>query len=152
MNLHNEKDRSLLINRIRSLRLDSTGAWGKMNVNQMMCHCADAIRGSLGELGTINDQSSFISRTLIKTLVLYVIPIPKDVPTSKRADQVDGNGTSPTSFDADRESLIALIEKFAATPSDYVFSSHFRFGYMNRYEWGILAAKHLDHHLRQFGA
>ena len=151
MNLHNEKERAELIARINALGPDSKGNWGKMNVNQMLCHCADALRGTLGELGAITDQSSFISRNLIKPLVLYVIPIPKDVPTSKRADQVNGDGTRPTDFESDRETLIALMERLAATPTDYEFGRHFKFGAMNRTEWGIMGAKHIDHHLKQFG-
>jgi hypothetical protein len=151
MNLHNEKDRTELINRINTLGPDSKGNWGKMNVNQMLCHCSDAIRGSLGELGALVDQSSFISRNLIKPLVLYVIPIPKDVPTSKRVDQVNGTGTPPTDFESDRETLITLVERLAATPSDFEFGRHFKFGAMNRNEWGIMGAKHIDHHLKQFG-
>ncbi len=151
MNLHNEKERAELTSRIRALDPDSKGSWGKMNVNQMLCHCADGLRGALGELGTVTDQSSFVSRTFIKPLVLYVIPIPKDVPTSKRADQVNGDGTPPTDFESDRTTLIGLIERLAETPADFDWSTHFKFGKMNRDEWGIMSAKHIHHHLKQFG-
>ncbi len=87
----------------------------------------------------------------MKFLVLYVIPIPKNVPTSPKIDQAEGKGTQPTDFETDRKTLIDYIERFSVTPADFAWTPHFKFGAMNKKEWAILAHKHLDYHLKQFG-
>ncbi|HMS42263.1 MAG TPA: DUF1569 domain-containing protein [Pyrinomonadaceae bacterium] len=150
MNLFDQQKREAIIARINNLTPEAKGLWGKMNVNQMICHCTDGLRGSLGELDGKTDESNFLSRSLIKFLVLYVMPIPKDVPTSKRVDQMQ-DGTKPTDFESDRKTLLEFIEKMTSKPNDFAWSSHFKFGAMNRKEWGILSYKHIDHHLKQFG-
>jgi hypothetical protein len=150
MSLFDETKREEIISRINKLTPDAKALWGKMNVNQMICHCTDGLRGSLGELGELKDQSNFLTRSLLKFLVLYVMPIPKSVPTSKRVDQMR-DGTKPTDFESDRQTLLAFIEKVSAKPDDFAWSPHFKFGAMNRREWGILSGKHIDHHLKQFG-
>lgn len=150
MNLFDESNRAELILRINKLNPDAKNLWGKMNANQMICHCTDGLRGPLGELSGFTDQSNFLSRSLVKWLVLYVIPIPKDVPTSKRVDQMK-DGTKPTNFTADRKTFIEFIEKMTSTPVDFDWTPHFKFDALNRNEWGILAYKHIDHHLKQFG-
>lgn len=121
-----------------------------MNVNQMLCHVTDQLRASLGELGEMKDESNFMTRTLLKFLVLNVMPIPKNVPTSPRVDQMK-DGTPPTDFEADKKSLLDFIEKFVAAPEDFNWSPHFKFGALDKKEWAVLAGKHLDHHLKQFG-
>ncbi len=150
MNLFDEQKRDEIISRINQLTPENQAAWGKMNVNQMICHVTDQLRISLGEMGEAKDASSFMSRTLLKFLVLKVIPIPKNVPTSPRVDQMK-DGTPPTDFEADRKTLLEFIGKFCSAPSDFEFSPHFKFGNLSGKEWAILASKHLDHHLKQFG-
>jgi hypothetical protein len=145
-------DREALVGRLRQLSPDAQARWGRMNVNQMLCHCADGLRGALGELEGKKDESSALSRSLLKWLVLYVIPIPKEVPTSKRVDQVDGDGTRPTDFESDRATLIDLIGRVAGAPEGFGWSWHFKFGPLDRKEWSLLSGKHIDHHLKQFGA
>ena len=150
MSLFDETKRNEIISRINQLTPEAKGLWGKMNANQMICHCTDGLRGSLGELDNKTDESNFLSRSLVKWLVLNVIAIPKDVPTSKRVDQMQ-DGTKPTDFESDRKILLEFIEKMISQTADFAWSPHFKFGAMNRNEWGILSYKHLDHHLKQFG-
>lgn len=150
MSLFDETKRNEIISRITQLTPENQAAWGKMNVNQMICHCTDGLRGCLDELDNKTDESNFLSRSLVKWLVLYAIQIPKDVPTSKRVDQMQ-DGTKPTDFENDRRILLEFIEKVTSKPENFAWSPHFKFGAMNRKEWGILCYKHLDHHLKQFG-
>lgn len=152
MNLLEKENREEIINRINQLTSENQAAWGKMNVNQMVCHVTDQLRISLGEKETGSGKAPFLGRTLIKFLVLNVISIPKNVPTSPKVDQVDGDGTPPTDFEADRKTLLAYIEKFVSQPEDFAWTPHFKFGALNKKEWAILAHKHLHHHLKQFGA
>ena len=150
MNLFDSAKREEIVNRINKLTPENKAAWGKMNANQMICHCTDGLRGSLGELTDKTDESNFVSRSLVKWLVLYVIQIPKDVPTSKRVDQMK-DGTKPTDFESDRQTLLEFIEKMTSKSDDFAWTPHFKFGALSRAQWGILSSKHLDHHLKQFG-
>lgn len=151
MSLFDEQNREEIIARINNLTPEAKGLWGKMNVNQMICHCTDGLRGCLGELsGELKDESNFMSRSLIKWLVLYVIQMPKEVPTSDRVNQMK-DGTKPTDFESDRKTLLEFIEKMTAKSDDFAWVRHFKFGALNRKEWGILSYKHIDHHLKQFG-
>jgi hypothetical protein len=59
----------------------------------------------------------------------------------------------PCDFAAERSRLLALIDRFvqrgAAAAGN---ATHAFFGRMSGEEWGRLMYKHIDHHLRQFGA
>jgi hypothetical protein len=56
-------------------------------------------------------------------------------------------------FNAERTRLVSLIDRFAAAgPVGCTTHPHAFFGRMTPDEWGVLMYKHLDHHLRQFGA
>jgi hypothetical protein len=149
MSLFDTQKREVVIQRIGHLYPDAAAQWGKMNCNQAVCHLADQIRGAMGELQW-KDQNSFIKKTLVKWLAVYLIPVPKNVPTMPEADQ-QKDGTKPTDFENDRATLIAYIEKFAAAPNDFPWSPHAAFGRMSRDQWNRLTYKHLDHHLKQFG-
>jgi Protein of unknown function (DUF1569) len=151
MSIFDNGKRQKIIDRINQLTPENQAAWGRMNVNQMICHCADQLRACSNEFEKKSDESNLMSRTLIKSLVLYVVQIPKDVPTSPMIDQVAGKGTQPVEFENDRKTLLEYLEKVVLLPKDFPWASHFKFGKMNRQEWGILSYKHLDHHLRQFG-
>jgi len=60
--------------------------------------------------------------------------------------------TAPSaSFESDRDELIRLIKAFADLPPESP-GMHPMFGRLSHRLWGILAWRHLDHHLRQFGA
>ncbi len=49
--------------------------------------------------------------------------------------------------------LSALIDRFAAAgPAGCTTHPHTFFGPLTPQEWAALMYKHLDHHLRQFGA
>jgi hypothetical protein len=151
MSLLETKIREGLINRIKQLTPENQAAWGKMNAGQMLCHCTDQLRLSLGEKGRPEKAADFLGRTVLKFLVLNVVAIPKNVPTSKKVDQIDGDGTPPTDFESDRQTLLSYIEKFCGLPADFAWTPHFKFGALSQKQWAKLAAKHLDHHLKQFG-
>ena len=76
-------------------------------------------------------------------------PWPHGVKTRPDVDQERG-GTRPGDFAADVAELIRACERFAAggaTPE-----SHYLFGRLSAEEWGRWGYRHMDHHLRQFGA
>jgi hypothetical protein len=72
----------------------------------------------------------------------------RNSPTSKELIIVDHR-----ELDAERERLSGLIDRFAATgAAGCTPHPHAFFGPLTPDEWATLMYKHLDHHLRQFGA
>ena len=54
---------------------------------------------------------------------------------------------------AERQRLQALVQRFAAGgPAGCTSHPHTFFGRLTPEEWAVLMYKHVDHHLRQFGA
>jgi hypothetical protein len=149
MSLFDKTKRDEIISRINQLMPESQAAWGKMNVNQMLCHCADGLKMATGELA-VADKSNFMFRTLLKPLIIYVLPMPKGAPTADELNQMVA-GTKPCDFESDRKTLIECLENMCSLPENHLWANHAAFGKMNRKQWGLLAHKHIDHHLRQFG-
>jgi hypothetical protein len=75
-------------------------------------------------------------------------PMRRNSPTSKEL-VINGD----RDFEAERKRLSGLIDGFAAAgPSGCTTHPHAFFGSLSPDEWAVLMYKHLDHHLRQFGA
>lgn len=135
--------------RIAKLTPESKAEWGKMNVGQMLCHVNDGFRMSIGEL-PVEDKSNIFMRTVVKFLILNIVPMPKSAPSAPELDQMK-NGTPPADFERDREAVFAGLEKITSLPVDHNWAKHPAFGQLNRDQWGKLGYKHIDHHLKQFG-
>jgi hypothetical protein len=146
--IRNETTRTKLIERISRLRGNEKPLWGKMTINQMMSHLVQT--GDLPFIASSPDKSSFVSRTLIKPLVLYVLPMPKEVKTSPEMNQQE-NGRRPLEFSADKDLVIESINKLGCLAVDHGCLNHPFFGKMSAKEWALIAHKHIDHHLKQFG-
>ena len=135
-------------NRIRGLRADSPRQWGKMTPSQAMAHCAIGMELAVGSRRL---PRTFIGRVigpLVKKKVLGPEPMRRNAPTDKRFVVADDRN-----LDAEQRKLIELIDRFwAAGPSGCTTHPHNFFGALTPDEWGTLMYKHLDHHLRQFGA
>ncbi|MBK8465425.1 MAG: DUF1569 domain-containing protein [Chloracidobacterium sp.] len=146
--IRNQTERTKLIERLNKLTGEEKAAWGKMNVNQMVSHLVQA--GDLPFSASLSDKSTFFSRTFIKPLILYVLPMPKEVKTSPEMNQQE-SGRKPLEFDVDKGLVIDLINRLGDLPVDHDCKYHPFFGKMNAKEWAVIAYKHIDHHLKQFG-
>lgn len=146
--LRNEANRANLIERLNKLAGDEKPLWGKMTVNQMISHLVQA--AELPFKATLPDKSNFISRTFIKPLILYVLPMPKEVKTSREFNQQE-DGRKPQEFLADRQIVIDSINQLGSLSLDHECLGHPMFGKMTAKEWALIAHKHIDHHLKQFG-
>lgn len=146
--IRNDEDRSSLFERVARLNGEERPVWGKMTAEQMMSHLVQAAK--LPFEASVPDRSNFISRILVKPLVLYILPIPKEVKVSPEMDQQQ-KGREPRGFTADRDALIDSLDRLAALPVDYSCLPHPFFGKMSAKEWAVIAYKHTDHHLKQFG-
>jgi hypothetical protein len=123
--------------------------WGRMTVHQMVCHAADACRLALGERPSTRRPGRAVG---VKKLVALWLPLPwpRGIGTTEEIDQCGGGGTRPTAFEADRVTLLSLVDRVAAA-ADLERHGHPVFGPMSRAAWLRWAYLHLDHHLRQFG-
>lgn len=146
--IRNSDVKANLLGRLNKLTGEEKPAWGKMNVNQMMSHLVQT--GELPFSVSLPDKSNFFSSTLLKPLVLYVLPMPKDVKTSPEMDQQE-YGRKPLEFNVDRRLAIDSINKLAELPVDQDCKHHPFFGKLSAKEWAVIAHKHIDHHLKQFG-
>lgn len=149
-NIINDSIKSEILHRIEKLNSTTPAKWGKMNANQMICHCADQLRLANG-----TKQSVFVGNlmltTVFKWLILTVLKAPKGkIETVKELKQGAG-GTNPTTFENDKESLIELVRNFDESFKTNKTVVHPAFGKMNHWQYGRLAYLHLDHHLNQFG-
>ena len=147
--LRDEKRINDLISRLERLSPDAKALWGRMNVEQMLSHLVQS--GEFPFVSSAADRSSFMSRHVIKPLAFYVLPMPKEIKTSADVDQQE-NGRKPNGFDADRADLIDAIQKLVELPDDRECLPHPFFGKLSVKEWCTISYKHIDHHLRQFGA
>ena len=144
-NIHDAQTYDALITRIEGLSPDAHPVWGKMNVAQMLSHCAEVLDVMNGkEL----KNTPFYIRLLgpmIKKAVLRMGPYSKDSPTHPQYIK-----SGPEDFELQRTRLIASLGTLRAAGSHDV--RHPLFGKMTAEEVGWSAWKHLDHHLTQFGA
>jgi hypothetical protein len=145
--LRNEADLADLIDRLNALKPDAAAVWGRMSAHQMLCHCSDTARMATGERPVpVRKRSPF--RTPMKWWALYC-PWPKGVPTRRQLDQLR-DGTKPQEFARDRADLIEVLTSFSRQKDK--FGMHVLFGELTTREWMRLGYRHVDHHLRQFGA
>lgn len=138
--------RTAIIDRVNALQPDAVPAWGKMNAPQMLAHCADALRMAYGDLACTPKDMPLARIGVVKWLILNVIPFPKGAPTAKELI-----ARPPAEWGAERVEFFALIQRFEKEKARVAWPAHPLFGQMTGKEWGVLAAKHLDHHLTQFG-
>jgi hypothetical protein len=142
--LHDSVVRASIEARVKALRPDSKPAWGKMSVDQMLWHLNQGLGMALGRVTPQADRAP-LPRAIMKWMVLN-LPWPKNAPTNESfvaRQQHD--------FEAERARCLAQIADLASQPLDAAQPPHPMFGAMTAREQSRLQAKHLDHHLRQFG-
>jgi hypothetical protein len=144
--LQNERDRLEVLRRLERLVPDARPGWGRLTAPRMICHVADALRVALGERSMPPPASRRFTRFPLKHLFLYVIPMPRNLPTSRVL-----LSTAPGDFESDRRACADLVRRFSSSPSSGEGPGHQVLGVLTWRQWGVLQWRHLDHHLRQFG-
>jgi hypothetical protein len=133
--------------RVARLSRESRGAWGRMSAPQMVCHLADSLKMALGDL-PVTPKKVPIRFPPLKQLIVYVAPFPKGVPTAPELI-----ARPPAAWQADVAELQALVDRFVARGRQAApWPDHPAFGKLSQRAWGVLVYRHMDHHLRQFGA
>jgi Protein of unknown function (DUF1569) len=135
--------------RIQRLRPDSQRLWGKMSASQAVAHLAAGLEQAVGDRLPPRMFLGRLFGRLVKPMALG-----NDEPLRRNSPTVPGLAvTDDRDFVTERERLYVLIGRFAtAGPAGCTTHPHSFFGPMTPHEWAVLMYKHLDHHLRQFGA
>jgi hypothetical protein len=132
--------------RVARLTPDRTRQWGRMSAQQMVCHLSESVKMAIGELH-VAPKHVPIRYPPLKQLIVYLAPFPKNVPTAPELTIA----ATPRAWTDDLAILQQLIDRFTARPPDAEWPEHPVFGRLSRRAWGVLAYRHIDHHLRQFG-
>jgi hypothetical protein len=135
-----------LVARVRLLTPDRAALWGRMTCHQMVIHVSEACRGYLGEL-TMSARPGFVRFPVVKQLVIYALPFPKNVQTAPETLV-----RPPGEWQTDVELLCTDIARLAGCRGRTTWPVHPFFGRLSPRAWGVLGWRHTDHHLRQFGA
>ena len=145
--LWNEKDRRDLLARLDKLRSNSKGEWGKMSAAQTVAHLSDWMRMAIGAIRVESKNTPF-RVPVIRQIVLYLVPLPRNLPTAPELQK-----SEPGVWSEDVRELRDLIRRSVEKHGDRNarWPDHPALGKMSDRAWGVLAFRHTDHHLRQFG-
>lgn len=148
-NVFDSKDAQNYINRINNLIEDTHGMWGRMTVDQMLAHCNITYEmvyepEKHKKPGAI---AKFILKHFVKPKVVSEKAYPRDSPTAPQF--VISNRRN---FHDEKKRLIGFIQKTQQLGSEaFEGKESFSFGKLKSQEWNNMFAKHLNHHLSQFG-
>lgn len=143
--LWNPQLQNEVADRVGRLTPDMRPRWGRMTCPQMVVHITDAFGMYCGDI-KVGFKSTPAQYFPIKHAFLYLLPMPKNVPTAREL-----KSRVPGDWDAEIERLRAAIARFSDRRTCTDWPEHPLFGRMSARAYGVLAYKHIDHHLRQFG-
>lgn len=148
-NIFDAKDAQNYIDRINTLRPETQRKWGKMSVDQVLAHLNVAYE-TIYETDK-HPKPGFIAGFLLKNFVkpktVNEIPYKQNIPTGPMFI-IKGN----KDFETEKKRLIGFIQKTQQLGKEAFDGkmSH-SFGKLTAQEWNNMLAKHLNHHLGQFG-
>jgi hypothetical protein len=146
--LFDQADREALLARISTLQPEAGRLWGTMTSAQMIAHLAIAMSDACGARSFKQSLLGKIVTPLIRSSVFGEKPFGRNSPTHPTYIVSD-----TVSFESERARLVELIGRFAELgPGAASGRVHPFFGSLTAEQWGVLTRKHIDHHLRQFGA
>ena len=138
-------DKQELLTRLSRLNADAPPQWGKMNCGQMLAHLADGMRMTLGDL-PCKAKGGPLRYPPLKQLIIYWLPWPQGAPTAPELISRPSDG-----IEQETAAVRTLLERFAQSAGKPQWPEHPAFGKLSAKDWGVLAYRHIDHHLRQFG-
>ncbi|HEX5068573.1 MAG TPA: DUF1569 domain-containing protein [Vicinamibacterales bacterium] len=142
--IHDPAVRASIEARLAKLTADSKGQWGQMAVDQMLWHVNQALATALGRVQQ-SPKNIPIPAAVMRFAVLKM-PWTKNAPTNPSL--ITGERHD---FALERARCLALIADICARPVDVAPPYHPTFGQMTGQQQSQLHAKHLNHHLTQFG-
>jgi hypothetical protein len=145
-NLLDAAGRQEILSRLDQIPADRRPLWGKMNAAQMVGHITDPLLAAMGEK-PIAMRQSMLRNALLRHLIIYYMPLPKGARTPPEFvhDGVEDLAKNVAQFKE-------VVQRFEAKAAQDRFVPHFLFGDLSNQDYGALMYKHINHHLRQFGA
>lgn len=137
-----------LLARVESLTPQSPRQWGKMSVAQMLEHTARALEMAAGKRPTKQLLLGKLIGWAFRKDFVGPEPFGKNGPTGP--DFVVRDEPDFAEVKARVTGLLGELHAQGERGCDGRI--HGFFGRMSGAEWGVTQHKHLDHHLRQFGA
>ena len=80
-------------------------------------------------------------------MIIYVAPFPKGSPTAPEL-----LARAPGDWAHDVADVQALLARAGSARTTDSWPEHPAFGKLSTRAWGVLIYRHMDHHLKQFGA
>jgi hypothetical protein len=141
-----DETRRELNDRVGALAWDRSAQWGKFTAPKMICHLAESLRMAMGDL-TVAPKRLPIRYPPLKQLIIYVAPFPKGAPTAPEL-----LARAPSDWAHDVADVQALLARAGSARTTETWPEHPAFGKLSTRAWGVLIYRHMDHHLKQFGA
>jgi hypothetical protein len=137
-----------LIDRINMLSPSTKPLWGKMYADQMLAHVNVAYEMAFEDL---HPKPKGFKKLILKLLVKKAVTGPKAYSKNTRTAPVFIIKGS-RDFEVEQKRLITYLNKVLSLGREHFeqLESH-GFGPLSSEEWNTLFAKHLEHHLQQFG-
>ena len=148
-NVFDAQDAQEYINRINNLTPETQRKWGKMSVDQVLAHLNVAY--DLTFTPEKFPKPSFIAKFLlsrfVKPKITNEIPYKQSLPTSPAFIIADERN-----FEEEKAKLIGNIQRVQQLGREaFEGKENINFGKMTAQCWNNMFAKHLNHHLEQFG-
>jgi hypothetical protein len=138
-----------IVRRLESLQPGAQRQWGKMTAAQMLEHTARVAEIATGNRRLKQMFPGKMIAWFFRKDFVGEKPFGRNAPTG--SDFI-ATGLDPD-FNAARARLISILSDLHALGGKGCDGNiHPFFGRMTGAEWGVTQYKHVDHHLRQFGA
>lgn len=146
--LLNADESQAIVKRIESLTPQSNAEWGKMDVAQALAHCVPPLEIALGDRTLKRGLIGLLFGGMARKKLLKETPFDRNMPTAPSFKVTDTRD-----LDREKKVVTSLVVRFTeAGRAGLEGKVHPFFGALTPEEWSHLQWKHLDHHLRQFGA
>ena len=137
-----------VVRRVESLQPSADRQWGKMTSAQMLEHTARALDMAIGKTPRQQALLGKLIGWIFRKEFVGEKPFRKNGPTGP-----DFIVKTEPDFGRTRDKVKTLLDEFHALGENGCDGNvHLFFGTMTGAEWGVTQYKHMDHHLRQFGA
>lgn len=145
--LYDAATRDAFKRRLMGLTPTSTRVWGRMTPDQMVWHCAEAMAVALGKKPY---ESMMKALPLPKGLIRFLL-VRMPWPRGKLDTAPQFVAKKQYDFETERTRLLGLIDELVARDPASRAQLHPVFGEQTMAYQACLQAKHLNHHLTQFG-
>ena len=141
-----DETRRELSDRVGAVVWDRRAEWGKFSAPKMVCHLADSLKMAMGDL-KVPSKRLPIRYPPLKQFIIYLAPFPRSAPTAPELLV-----RAPREWANDIADVQDLLARAGSARTTATWPEHPAFGKLSKRAWGVLIYRHMDHHLRQFGA